>query len=623
MKRFKSHIVVAGMLGGVMLAGFSACSDDHYDIKPGVETAANTIWENIEANPQLDSLAMILKRVKVYSKEEDNTRTMTYAELLNANQSLTFWAPVNGTYNARNYLDQMNQVDAYTAEGKTTEANKLEYIIGTQFAQNHLARFNYESEKGDQEVHLLNGKLCTYNAAEGTFNGVALNTTYANVPSSNGTLHVLDGQSPFAYNIFDYFEAYSDQFSNIYGTLSDPEIDKKEFSESASVPGALNENGQMVYVDSVYITDNELLSESMASIKNEDSLYIALAPTDAAWDEAVEKVGKLFKYKTSYRYNYKNSTTEFSDTLKLAADWNGHAGKSLADSLSEYNTKKALLTSMYFSPSIFSQEFSRDDTEGILNYAYYADSLISTNGVIYYNSNTPGKNPIFGDVEPVKASNGIIFPLTEYTVDPALSFMSRQQVDLISYYNIGATSNCANSSTRGEERYLEEGTNWDESVDISELGTSKYFRYFSATGAGNFDIYIPVPNLYSGKYRIKLQLVPNRADTDLKWYDDDTGEEVMQNIRFTATLKNENGSNICEESEEITIDDNAVKTYTIWESVDIPYCYVDLPSGVESCYPLLMIRISRNLIRKLKPSNVSAAVIGLSLAKLIVEPVQE
>lgn len=623
MKRITIKLIVAGILGACLLWSITACSDDHYDIKSGVETAGNTVWQNIESNPQLDSLAMILKRVKVYSKEEDKTRTMTYAEFLNADQTITFWAPLDGTYNARQYLDQLDEMDALNAAGNSTEANKLEYTIGTQFAQNHLARFNYESDKGSQEVHLINGKICIYDATEGTFNDIPLNSTYANIPSSNGTLHVLDGKSPFAYNIFDYFEAYSDVFSNVYGTLSDPEIDKKTFSETLSVAGAMNEDGEMVYVDSVYVTENDMLDESLAQIKDEDSLYIAIVPTDAAWDEAVSKVSRLFNYKSTYFYNYKNQTTEFSDTLKLNADWPNHAGKSLADSLAEYNTKKTILTSMYFSPSIFGEDFERDDAEGILKYAYYADSLVSTNGVVFYNR-TPGqKNPMFGNVEPVKASNGFIFPLETYSIDPAYSFMNSQEIDLSNMYNIGATSNCSNSSTRGESVYLTEGTNLNEDCDISELGSSKSYRYFAATGGGNFDIYIPMPSLYSGKYRIKMQIVPNRACLDYQWFDDDTGEEVMQEIRFTATVKQEGGTNIGTESEEITVDDNAVKTYTLFDSIEIPYCYVGLPAGVESSYPLLMIRISRNLQRKLKPKNVSSAVIGLSLAKLIIEPVQE
>ena len=117
-------------------------------------------------------------------------------------------------------------------------------------------------------------------------------------------------------------------FENVYGTLSDPAIDKKEFDENLSIPGGLNEDGEMVYVDSIYRTTNELLNESGAQIKNEDSLYVAVIPTDAAWQQAVEKVGKLFKYDKSYKYEYKNGN--FTQTYPLDAD-----------SLSDYNFEEA------------------------------------------------------------------------------------------------------------------------------------------------------------------------------------------------------------------------------------------------------------------------------------------
>lgn len=600
---------MGGCLGAVVLLSFPACSDDHYDIKPGVATASQTIWGNIQATPELDSLAMILQNVKVYSKEEDKNRTMTYAQLLDGTQSFTFWAPLNGTYNAKHYLDQIEEVKALMAEGKTEAANKLEYNIGVQFAQNHMARFNYEANPGLQEVRLFNGKLTSYNAAEALFNGQKLYEPLKNVPSSNGTMHVISGQAPFAYNIYDYFAANSDIFGEVYGTLSDPAIDKKTFSEEYSTPGALNENGQMVYVDSVFVTSNELLNQAYAQIRNEDSLYIAVVPSDAAWTEANEKIGKLFKYAKTYKYNYSNETTKFTNELSLDAD-----------SLADYNTKKAMMTSMYFSPSIFGQEFERSDIDGILNYAYYADSLISTNNVIYYNYAEEGqKNPLFGDVEPVVASNGILFPLTSYDYDPSYSFVARQSIDISSSYNVGDVQNSPNRT--GDFYNLVEGNNLNDSVDISALGEDKRYRYFQAEG--DLDIYIPLPGLYSTKYCIKIMMVPNRADINHLWIDKDTQEEVMQTIRFQSTLISDEGKSIGKVAPDIYVDNDSVKTYTIWDEIEIPKCYVNLPSGTNKCYPLLKLSYPRRYQRRDAPDNVNNPVFALSIAKIIIEPVHE
>lgn len=603
MKRNRFNQVMSGLLGAALLLGIPSCSDDHYDIKPAEDTAANTIWQNIESNQQLDSLAMILKRVKVYTREDDkNNKKMTYAELLNTPQTFTFWAPINGTYNAKAYLDQLDEVDALMAEGKREEANKKEYTLGVQFAQNHLARFNYESNMGEQEVRLLNGKLCTYHAAQSLFNGVALNQQYKSVPASNGTMHLLEGQSPFAYNVYDYMEANTDLFSKVYGTLS--ARDSSIFSESASIPGGLNENGEMVYVDSIYYTYNELLNNSNAQIKNEDSLYVALIPTDAAWDDAVAKISKLFNYADTYKYNYTSGS--FLSTYKLNAD-----------SLRDYNANQALITSMYFSPSIFSQEFSRDDFNGIVNYVNTADSLIATNGVIYYNP-TPGEvNPMFAGAEPVKASNGIIYPLLSYNIDPNYTFVGRQTVNVYNSYNIGNVTNSSNET--GVTYDLDVVSYRDTVVDVSAMGENKSFRWFQTSRS--MTISIPLPNLYSTKYRIRIQIVPNRVVSDHMWQDND-GNEVMQESVFSAELRDDNNRKIADTGRElIQISDDAVKNYTLWEEVEIPNCYVNLPSSVTKSYPILNIsyRFSDQGQRK-KGAN---GPVGISISKIFIDPVRE
>lgn len=603
MKRNRFYQVMSGLLGAALLLGIPSCSDDHYDIKPAEDTAANTIWQNIESNQQLDSLAMILKRVKVYTREDDkNNKKMTYAELLNTPQTFTFWAPINGTYNAKAYLDQLDEVDALMAEGKREEANKKEYTLGVQFAQNHLARFNYESNMGEQEVRLLNGKLCTYHAAQSLFNGVALNQQYKSVPASNGTMHLLEGQSPFAYNVYDYMEANTDLFSKVYGTLS--ARDSSIFSESASIPGGLNENGEMVYVDSIYYTYNELLNNSNAQIKNEDSLYVALIPTDAAWDDAVAKISKLFNYADTYKYNYTSGS--FLSTYKLNAD-----------SLRDYNANQALITSMYFSPSIFSQEFSRDDFNGIVNYVNTADSLIATNGVIYYNP-TPGEvNPMFAGAEPVKASNGIIYPLLSYNIDPNYTFVGRQTVNVYNSYNIGNVTNSSNET--GVTYDLDVVSYRDTVVDVSAMGENKSFRWFQTSRS--MTISIPLPNLYSTKYRIRIQIVPNRVVSDHMWQDND-GNEVMQESVFSAELRDDNNRKIADTGRElIQISDDAVKNYTLWEEVEIPNCYVNLPSSVTKSYPILNIsyRFSDQGQRK-KGAN---GPVGISISKIFIDPVRE
>lgn len=594
-----------------MLLGTASCSDDHYDIRPAEESAANTIWQNIEANPQLDSLAMILKRVKVYRKETDKNAAQNYADLLNQAQTFTFWAPLNGTYNAKAILDELDQVDALRAEGKTDEANKMEYTIGQQFVQNHMARFNYESNQGQQDVRLLNAKLCSYNAANGLFNGVQVNPTYKSVPSSNGNIHVINGRSPFAYNVYDYFKAYSDNFSEIYATLTDSLVDTETFSPELSVEGAMNENGEMVYVDSVYLTSNTLLTSARAEVRDEDSLYVAIVPTDKCWDKAMEKVGSLFKYNTLYRTNYnKESSNVFS------TDYRGLN----VDSLKDYNTKMALISSMFISPGYFDQEYSRNDSAGIVNYVFNADSVRTTNGFYLYNP-TPGKpNPMLQGIKPEKASNGYILPMNEYTIDPSYLYQTKLEYNLWSSDNVGYNQNSVVQG--GTLVTLTEGVNRDSTSDhiVGDLGTDNMYRFFQASG--QMKLYIPLRNVMSGSYRIKMVLLPNRINTAYKLFDSDGNELVDRDHNvFRASVHSDQFTTVVSggKNTDIKVNQDSIQTVTLFDKVTFDKCYYNLPSGLES-FPVLVCEFTRAQIKAMTYKDM---VVGLSIAKVILEPIHE
>lgn len=603
MKSFNK--VAGGILGASLLLGATACSDDHYDIREAQASAANTIWQNIEGNQQLDSLAMILKRTNVYRKETDKSAGQTYAELLNQPQTFTFWAPVNGSYNAKSILDQLDEADALIAEGKIAEGHKMNYVVGQQFVQNHMARFNFESNHANQEVRLLNSKLTYYNAAAATFNSVPLYTAYANVPSSNGNLHVLNGRSPFAYNIFDYMKSYSD-YSKIYAALSDSLVDTDTFSPESSIQGAMNELGQMVYVDSVYINSNTILTASHASIKNEDSLYISVIPTDKAWDEGFEKVGKLYNYAKKYKTGYnKESADIFTQNYTLNAD-----------SLKQLNTNSSLISNMFFSPGYFTEEISRTDSAALLNYFLNADSVQSTTGIYLYNPNPGQPNSMFAGITPVKASNGYIFPLESYTIDPTYFQQQKLTYDLTYTSNVGYSSNIAESG--GSQITLVENSNWDKTIVGGDALENQTYRFFQANG--QMKVYIPLRNVLSGTYRVKMQIIPNRINYEYKLYDEN-GEELVdrENYNFRCSIHADEYNETLGKNTTININQDSVQTVTLFDEVTFTKCYASLPSDLES-FPVLVIEFPRTLTNKYTYKDM---VVGLSARKVILEPVHE
>lgn len=605
-----------------MLLGIHSCSDDHYDIKDAEASAGNTIWQNIKADPELDSLAMILSRTRVYTKEEDKKRTLTYAELLDQPQSFTFWAPKNGTYNAKQFLDRLDDADALRAEGKTDEADKEEYNVGLEFAQNHIARFNYEGATSETELRLLNGKITSY-VPSSSFNGVDIEKA---IPSSNGMMHIIDGLSPFSPNIYDYLGINKSKISSVYDIIMAQ--DTLIFQPNQSTQGSMNSQGQMVYVDSVFSHQNKLLDACGAQVRNEDSLYVAVIPQNNAWNTASTKVKNLFKYASYYKYNYNggNSPSQaFPSRFPTKGTFN-------ADSLAEYNANQALITSMFFTVTNFTGDFKRDQTDEIAQYAIHADSLVSTNGKIYYNSNKGGENPLLAGVNYEKASNGIVFPLEEYNYDPSSWLMEDKVIDMMYTSNVG---NCyaGGSPSKGEYTYLTEGEEGNLNTEVEGVSSleTKAYRYFAGNRNTALDVYFPLPNLFSGKYRIRAMILPNRVNMNNRWTTtrtetDENGkvteieEEVMQNTKFYARVYDDGGNVIGTQSKDIVVDDTKLGIYTLFDEVEIPKCYYNLPSGVSDCYPLLRLSIPNNNTYQPQRRNFGPA---LSIVKLYVEPIRE
>lgn len=571
MKGLNNILVKGGFWGVAALFGVTACSDDHFDIQTAGPVGSKTIWQNIEEQPQLDSLAMILSRTVVMKDENDQKSVLTYAELLNQSQSFTVFAPLNGTYNAKQYIDLLNEADnlmaSGTEEGKA-QALALRYTVSNQFAGNHIARFNYESNQSAQDVRMLNSKLCEFNAGDKLFNGVSLSSDEYN--ASNGTMHVLNGQSPFRNNIYDFMENDL-RFSDIYAYLSDPLIETREFSESQSTQGAMNENGEMIYVDSVYVTHNEVLDYCGALISNEDSLYIAMIPTNEAWKEAIETLKPYLNYADEYGYDTQNrvvNNSYFGQTQTFTQEER--------DSLFEYNAKMMLAQSMFVNPSTF-DGIDTSDSAAVISHALSADSLIATNYVIYYNP-TPGQqNPIFNPAVPTRASNGYIFPLEHFKTDPRYVWMTETEFSPSGSYMFG--QNLANYSTITL-------TDANRNTEIEGAEDVDYIVRFEKSGS--MSLYFRMPsNLLSGEYKISAVMAPSAILLNYAESEEAQDEE----IEFDATIETDYNQTMGQRVTGLTVSPEKVDTVVLWENFKFERAYYGLPEEVSS-FPVLRLSLS-------------------------------
>ena len=601
MKSIYQNTVKAGLLGAAVLLGFTACTDDHFDIQPSTVSGSNTIWQNVEANADLDSVAMILRRCKVMKSQTDKSAKQTYAELLATSQQLTAWLPKNGTFNAKQYLDELDSAAVLRAKDEMA-GTRAEYDVANRFARNHIARFNYESNMGEQRIALMNSKIVNYNAGEGTFNGVKLDAANANILSSNGMLHVLDGESQFAYNIFERLQVDS-RFAKIYG-----DIDKYNvytFSASSSTQGSMNHNGSMEYVDSVWSPTNSLISDArLNDLTDEDSLFVSVIPTDAAYEAARQKLQGLFKYAKSYNYAWDESKRDWTNKGTNALKFN-------TDSLTTYNVTDRILSASSFSVGYNSEgPVTTSNPQAFLNHVLTADSLNTNVGLVIYNKDKGNVNPIFDGQtadDAIKASNGYIFAVDNYNYDPSYSFIQKININ-------GRNTAQVTGSTSEQAQYVTlDNENQNAEVNVDALGVDNFYYYFPVSGNSQLNIDFKLNNVLSTKYKISIVLLPNRVNINNIRTEDD-GTIIEENPVFDVQIRDDKGSVIGKAVKNVSVDQNKVEKKVLWEEFEFPYAYYGLPSGYES-FPVLRISMSYAQQRKGKCK-------ALSIAKVILEPVR-
>lgn len=601
MKSIYQNTVKAGLLGAAVLLGFTACTDDHFDIQPSTVSGSNTIWQNVEANADLDSVAMILRRCKVMKSQTDKSAKQTYAELLATSQQLTAWLPKNGTFNAKQYLDELDSAAVLRAKDEMA-GTRAEYDVANRFARNHIARFNYESNMGEQRIALMNSKIVNYNAGEGTFNGVKLDAANANILSSNGMLHVLDGESQFAYNIFERLQVDS-RFAKIYG-----DIDKYNvytFSSSSSTQGSMNHNGSMEYVDSVWTRTNSLMTGAwLDKLTDEDSLYVSVIPTDAAYEAARQKIHGLFKYAKNYNYAWDASKRDWTNKGTNALKFN-------TDSLTTYNVTSRILSASSFSVGYNSEgPVTTSNPQAFLNHVLTADSLNSNARLVIYNKDKGNVNPIFDGQtadDAIKASNGYIFAVDNYNYDPSYSFIQKMNIN-------GHNTSQVRGSTSEQAQYVTlNNENQNAEVNVDALGVDNFYYYFPVSGNSQLNIDFKLNNVLSTKYKISIVLLPNRVNINNIRAEED-GTIIEEKPVFDVQIRDDKGSVIGKAVKNVSVDQDKVEKKVLWEAFEFPYAYFGLPSGYES-FPVLRVSMSYAQQRKGKCK-------ALSIAKVILEPVR-
>lgn len=459
MKKHSLNIVRNGLTATLMLFGLYACSDawdNHYTFDSGIRTD-KTIWENLEEQDQLSDFREILDSVHVSSYNK--TSLVSYSELLNAEQSFTMWAPINGSFNKDSLLALCQ-----------TDIGQLS--VEKSFVRNHLARYLFSiTSSTDVDILLLNGK-------EKNLKGFTLGSktiTTANIVSKNGVLHILDGNIPYFYNIFESFSS-KPEFSMMSAYFN--AYQKDSLDEFASVSSGIVD-GSTVYIDSVMIQKNALLDE-LGALNEEDSSYLFIAPSDTAWNAAYSKIAPYFKF--SFIPN--------------------------ADSLQRYWTKHTLVSDL-----VFNNRLQTSPTDSLISTKYKSKQPLEH---VFYKPYAPGG--ILSEVTgSYRCSNGTIQRVDKWPFSIQQAFFWPIKVEAEQESNILDHL----SGTLNFRTAVGMGISNNEYLDFLPTGS-----YPSIT--------FQIKNTLSGKYDICIVLAPKTVYRTPVTRDDSL--EVFKPNRFSATL---------------------------------------------------------------------------------------
>lgn len=452
-------VMVALSLGSMT----TACSDwdDHYDANTAIAGSANaTLWENISANQNLSQFAALAKKAG-------------YDQTLSGSQAYTVWAPLNGTF------------DYETLDNMPVETLKK------QFLQNHISHFNYPASGSiDEKVYTINKKLGTFvGNGDYTMNGVEV--ANANIASSNGTLHAIDGKLDFNFNIYESINADTYPLDSISAYFA--KYDRKMLDVNNSVKGPVVD-GEITYLDSVMVDYNSLSNLIGAYISREDSNYTMILPTNDAWVEKKAYVNSLVDYLPAYSY-YNELPSKVADndtTTTLLSVNNTYLNDSISNLL--------MVAPLAFNNNLYDNVKLNNLQTG---QTLQADSLVSTTGFKYYSEDAAD---LFKNAERVDKSNGAVWITNSLGYKP---WDYKRPVKLDGEY-LGYEANTFNGTANALQV-----TSLKKNPEVEgRLSNDAYVEVVPDGPASNPEIDYYLPQVYKGKYVLYICMVPSNINVD-------------------------------------------------------------------------------------------------------------
>ncbi len=412
MNTFKIYNKVIGL--ALVALTFMACSDtwdDHYD-KKGEGTNDATLWQAISQNGNLSNFAKVVQ-------------ACGYDKALNSSQVFTVFAPTNDQFSAQ---EAEELIAGYNAEkGKVIEDDNT---VIKEFIQNHIAMYNHSvAPTSNDSLVLMNGKKTVLTANAFGNNQILTNNQHYN----NGVLFTIQGKAQYFPTVFEYLRKDAD-LDSIASFFYNTRFYRKEFVPGRSVAGGL-ENGKTVYLDSVFIQQNDLWDYLWAYTNEEDSTYWMVVPTNEVWKQLIEEYEPYFNYDKNVSFR-----DSMAYTLPRLAIVNG-------TTFSRTVNTDSHLTDSALSTSAAETYTSREYMWGNKNLHYY-----QFGGKSAVNTQKPlSATGIFTGTDDVVCSNGLVRKTNDWKINKLNTFYQWIFIEAEENSSIKEVSKQENSTTHDME----------------------------------------------------------------------------------------------------------------------------------------------------------------------------
>ena len=542
-------------MGAAAMLTATSCSDwnDYNEVKPDAVNASAdlSLWENISQNPELSDFAKIIQKVG-------------FDDELKAAHYYTVWAPLNGTYDVQALLKENDKDVLY------------------QFVKNHIAEYNHPASGiFSERIRTLNLKSHIFAGEANAYTYSGVKVEKANLPSVNGTMHILAADAPFLTNVYEYIQERfgEDSIAKYFRNYEYTYLD-----EERSVVGPIVD-GRQTYIDSVMVTENTLLNYLNAGLDEEDSTYTFLYPSNDAWVKRYNASKSYYKYISTLKAQDLANSTSNSDIQTLQ----------VSSFDTEYMTDSLVKRSM-----VRNLAFSNNDTyNAVLSKTSFTaeDSIRST---AYAKFSNPAEI-LKASSETIEMSNGTVLILDSIAFHPWETFAPA--ITASSIVNRARIL----TGTAHEMRVDDPDST---KADFTKMRESLRYTWVEPTSTYSkpeLDIFLP--NVLSTTYNIYLVMVP--ANISLA---DSLRENKPNQINVTLNYCSANGSLVDKDFGTFSNDVTKIDTLFIGQHT-FPVCY----NGLRNFYPNIKITSPFSVFNKTMMDTYTR---DLRIAAVLLKPIE-